>query len=175
MGHSNADTLLYCLPYQSKVACHWWQTHHHQSRAEKGSKKKPNYSHFNQSYSNSSLIVNAFVLPSGSFGRRDLGSSQYNLLYAPQIASLQLAMMATIRPRCIEGWEGIKFGGASFFGNHVAEDSASALTVECPRWRKASGLSDCWNRCDSNGEKTVGPARISTAGRAQKLWKVADR
>src|SRR6266567_958581 len=118
-------------------------------------------------------MVRAFVLPNASFGRGGLGSSQNNLLYAPQMASLQLATMATIRARCIDAWEGIKCGGASFFGNHVTEDLASSLTVACLRWRKDSGSSNCWNRCDGNGERELGPVRISSAGRARKLWKMA--
>jgi len=130
------------------------------------------HSQFNQRFSNSALIVDTFVLPNASFGRGDLGSPQYNLLYAPQMASLQLVTMVTIRVRCIGAWEGIKCGGASFFGNHVTEDSASSLTVGCLRWRKGSGSSSC---CDGIGERELGPVRISSAGRARKLWKMADR
>src|SRR5216684_2388944 len=120
-------------------------------------------------------MVSTFVLPDASFGRRDLLSLQYNLLYAFQMASLQLATIVTIRAKCIGAWEGIKCSGASFFGSHVTEDSASSLTVACLRWRKGSGSSNCWNRCDESEPSELGPVRISSAGRARKFWKIADR
>ena len=141
-----------------------------QSRANNGG-KKTDHSHFNQCWSNSSLMVNTFVFPGTSFGRRGLGSPQYSLLYTPQMASLQLVTMLTIRSRCNGASEGIKCGGALFCGNHVTGDPASFLTVVCLRQRKGSGSSDC---CEGNEDGEAGPTILSV-GRARKLGNVTDR